>query len=315
MDIVYRIRGARDLTPTEQHLANTVLAMGERVQDFTIKELASATSTSIASIHRLCRKLGLEGYKELKVELARSEARRVAPADAVDINFPFKAGETARDIGPRMELLYAKTLRETREMLDADEIDRAAELIESAGQVDIYTTSHNLYPANMFCDRLLSAGRSATCHESLERQTRTALAATEEHVAVMISYSGLADQIFRLLPVLRERACPVILIGTPYAARRHPGLAAYLHVSDSESLRNRITQFASHIAVQYALDTLFSCFFARAYREGLSFLRDSLPYLGHTDETGALRHVGLSPSGPGEAPSAGTALDMLQSMR
>ena len=68
MDIVYRIRGARDLTPTEQHLANTVLAMGERVQDFTIKELASATSTSIASIHRLCRKLGLEGYKELKVE-------------------------------------------------------------------------------------------------------------------------------------------------------------------------------------------------------------------------------------------------------
>ena len=169
MDIVYRIRGARNLTPTEQHLANTVLAMGERVQDFTIKELASATSTSIASIHRLCRKLGLEGYKELKVELARSEARRVVPADAVDINFPFKAGETARDIGPRMELLYAKTLRETREMLDADEIDRAAELIDRAGQVDIYTTSHNLYPANMFCDRLLSAGRSATCHESLER--------------------------------------------------------------------------------------------------------------------------------------------------
>ena len=86
-------------------------------------------------------------------------------------------------------------------------------------------------------------------------------------------------------------------------------------MSDSESLRNRITQFASHIAVQYALDTLFSCFFARAYREGLSFLRDSLPYLGHTDETGALRHVGLSPSGPGEAHGAGTALDMLQSMR
>ena len=316
MDIVYRIRGARDLTPTEQHLANTVLAMGDRVQGYTIKELASATSTSIASIHRLCRKLGLEGYKELKVELARSEARRVAPADAVDINFPFKAGETAQDIGPRMELLYAKTLRETREMLDAAAVDRAAELIDRAGQVDIYTTSHNLYPANMFCDRLLSAGRAATCHESLERQTRTALSSNERHTALMISYSGLASQIFRLLPILRERSCPIILIGTPYAARRHPGLDAYLHVSDSESLRNRITQFASHIAVQYTLDTLFSCFFARSYREDLDFLRASLPYLGHPEDTGARRGATLSPSGPGEPTGGGsTALDMVQSMR
>lgn len=316
MDIVYRIRGARDLTPTEQHLANTVLNLGERIQDYTIKELARSTSTSIASIHRLCRKLGLEGFKELKVELARSEARRGAPAEAVDINFPLKAGETADQIAPRMELLYAETLRETREMLDAREVDRAAEMLARARQVDIYTTSHNLYPANMFCDRLLSTGHAATCHESIERQVRTALAATGEHVAIFISYSGLAANFLSLLTPLKERGCPIILIGTPHAALLNPGLDAYLRISDSESLRNRITQFASHLAVQYALDTLFGCYLARTYDEGIAFLRESLPYLNRRDEA-LLGSVVQSPSGPGEAAVSqpSSTFDMLQSMR
>lgn len=321
MDIVYRIRGARDLTPTEQHLATSVLSLGDRVQGYTIKELAQVTATSIASIHRLCRKLGLEGFKELKVELARSEARRGATVGTVDINFPFQAGETADAIAPRMELLYEETLRETRETLEAAEVDRAAALIAAAEEVDIYTCSHNLYPANMFCDRLLSAGRRATCHESAERQIRTALGADARHVAVMISYSGAAPGIAGYTPVLKERGCPIILIGTPHAARLHPGLDAYLKVSDNESLSHRITQFASHIAVQYALDTLFGCFFARTYEESLAFLERSFPYMRHPAEAtpASMIRAGVaqSPTGPGEGVVAAgdSTLDLIQSLR
>lgn len=61
--------------------------------------------------------------------------------------------------------------------------------------IDIYTQSHNLYPAQMFCDRLLSAGSNATCHESPERLVRTALATGANHAAVAISYSGLNQQL------------------------------------------------------------------------------------------------------------------------
>lgn len=317
MDIVYRIRGARDLTPTEQHLANTVLSLGESVQGYTIKELARATSTSIASIHRLCRKLGLEGFKELKVELARAAATRAKAPEAVDINFPFSAGETAKTVAPRMELVYEATLRETREMLDAQEVDRAAGLIARAEVVDIYTSSHNLHPANMFCDRLLSVGKFATCHESVERQNRTALASNAWHLAIMISYSGFAPTIGTHAPLLRERGCPVVLIGTPHAARLHPGLDAYLTVSDRESLRNRIAQFASHIAVQYALDTLFSVYVAQRYDESLAFLERTLPYSGRVDDHGTTGFVAQSPLGPGESAPAddGTTLELLQRLR
>lgn len=278
MDIRRTLRETRNLTPTEQQLAAAVTTMGDRLQGCSIKEFARAASASVPSVHRFCKKLGLEGFKELKVELARASARRDSTAEPVDINFPFNTGDNAEAVARRMESVYETTLRDTQSLLDMEAMDCVAGLIAQADSVDIYTQSHNLYPAKMFCDRLLSAGKTATCFDGHEQQVRTALASNERHVAIAISYSGLADFLPRLFGILKERGVPTALIGTPRAERLHPGLTAYLHISDQESLQNRITQFASHIAVQYVLDTLYGCFFARDYARCRTFLGQSLPY-------------------------------------
>ena len=276
MDIRRRIRTTSGLTPAEQQLGQSVLALGDRPQDLTIKELARTASVSVPTVHRFCRKLGLTGFKELKVELARASA--TAEAVPVDINFPFAAGEDAEHVASHLQALYDATLRDTRELLDPIELDHAAELLARARRINIYTQSHNLFPAQMFCERLLSVGREATCHEREERQVRQALASDSRDVAVVISYSGLNPHLRRLVPLLAAQHVPVIFVGTPAARRRNPGLTIYLAISDREDLQDRITQFASHIAVQYVLDTLFGCMFARTYDEGLAFLRKSLPY-------------------------------------
>lgn len=292
MDIKRRMELAEGFTPAEQQLAGTVLALGDRLRGFTIKELAHTANVSIPSVHRFCKKLGLEGFKELKVELARSEARRVDQKGEVDINFPFAANDTADAVLAQMASVYQTTLADTRDLLDPVALERAAELLDRARGIDIYTQSHNLYPAQMFCDRLLSIGRSASCFESGERQARIALASDCHHVAIAISYSGLGPNLATILPILHERNVPTIFVGTPNGCRLNPGLDVYLHVSDRESLQNRITQFASHIAVQYVLDSLYGCLFARDYANSRAFLERSLP----ATSLPALRRTELSPT-------------------
>ena len=130
----------------------------------------------------------------------------------------------------------------------------------------------------MFEERLLSIGKPVNCPLTWEREIRCALGSDETHVALVISYSGLSRNIRELLPVLHKRRVPVIFVGSPAVRRRNPGLAAYLFVSDREHLQNRITQFSSHIAVQFVLDTLFSCVFARNYDCNRAFLTETLPY-------------------------------------
>ncbi len=278
MDIRRHLRENKTLTPTEAQLAKTILAMGERVQDVSIKELAQASATSIATVHRLCKKLGLEGYKELKVALARAYERGRAK-DEVDFDFPFEAGWGAAQVASSLKSLYANAIEETLEVLDLGELDRAAGLLHAAAQVDVYTESHNLYPAQMFVDRLLSAGRAATCHESQERKVRTGLISDAGHAAIFISYSGVTTFSQQLLPILSRREVPVVLIGTPAAKRRNPGLAAYLLVGDTESTMHRTTQFASHISVQFVLDVLYGCVVTGDYERSMDFIRNTLPYV------------------------------------
>ena len=178
----------------------------------------------------------------------------------------------------RMEGLYQTTLAETQVLLDPTQLDHAAKLIANARQVDIYTGSHNLYPAGMFRDRLLSVDKSATCYGNIEAQVRTALTSDSDRAAIVISYSGLAPNLKEILPILSSQHAPVIVIGTPYCARIHPVFAADLTVSDHKSMTYRITQFASHIAVQYVLDSLYSSYFAKDYARCAEFLERSFPY-------------------------------------
>lgn len=277
MDVRRRLKDAKGLTPTEAQLARSVLALGERVQSLSIKELAAASATSIATVHRLCKKLGLEGYKELKVALARAQAAGERDSD-VDFDFPFEAGWEPARVAAGLKSLYASAIDETLEVLDMGELAHAADLIRQAAVVDVYTESHNLYPAQMFVDRLLSAGRQASCHENQERKIRCALTSDETHVALLISYSGVNQLYDQALPLLAQNGVPMILIGAPMAKERIPGLDAYLLVGDSESTLHRITQFASHISVQYVLDTLYGSVVAGDYDRTLAFIRDSLPY-------------------------------------
>ena len=157
MDIKRKIIEAQGLTPTEQQLGIAALAIGQDIRGLSIKEFAARTNVSVASVHRFCKKLGLEGFKDLKVELIRLATEAGNRRD-VDINFPFDATSSPAQVMERMEGLYQTTLAETQELLDPTQLDHAAKLIANARQVDIYTGSHNLYPAGMFRDRLLSAG-------------------------------------------------------------------------------------------------------------------------------------------------------------
>ena len=84
----------------ERQLANAILMMGDRLQSCGIKELASAASCSVATVHRLCRKLGLEGFKDLKVQLAKASEHRRLHGD-VDINMPFGAGWDDTKVGDK----------------------------------------------------------------------------------------------------------------------------------------------------------------------------------------------------------------------
>ena len=61
------------LTRSEKKLAGHIFANATKVQYLSINSLAEDSGVSQATITRFCRKMGLSGYHNLKIALAKSD--------------------------------------------------------------------------------------------------------------------------------------------------------------------------------------------------------------------------------------------------
>ncbi|MDO4796506.1 MAG: hypothetical protein Q4A01_00625 [Coriobacteriales bacterium] len=75
MAVLERLRRQQGFTETEKVLADYVLAHADMMACMSISQLAEATYSSNASIVRLCRKVGIDGYRTFRMEVV-SELER-----------------------------------------------------------------------------------------------------------------------------------------------------------------------------------------------------------------------------------------------
>ncbi|WP_416347086.1 MurR/RpiR family transcriptional regulator, partial [Devosia sp.] len=79
MGIQSRIEASTaSFTPAMRLVAGAIRDNPRIVLDNTISELAASCHTSVASVIRFCRALGLSGYAQLRMELATELGREAA---------------------------------------------------------------------------------------------------------------------------------------------------------------------------------------------------------------------------------------------
>lgn len=264
------------LTELEKTIGNYIVHHKNDVLNMNIEDLTKTLFVSKSAILRFCKKIGLSGFKELKVKLAQEV---VVTKQDVDVNFPFSNSDNAEQIADKMKKLYEEAINDTLALFDYEQLNAIAKIINNASIVDIYTHAHNLNVANNFQDQLLSIGKNANCYQTRYNQRLCALHSDEKHVAIIISYSGKASFIHSIVTKLAENETPIILIGKP-KSNEYPTLIQYqLFISDKENLQKRISQFSSHISLQYIMDVLYSCIFNLNPEENRCNVVDKIQYM------------------------------------
>lgn len=279
MRIEKRIELCKNLTLIERQIASYILMHQEEVANFSIQQFADVMYVSKSTIHRFCRKIQLKGFNELKVEMAKDSFTKLQQGINIDVNYPFKQGDSSLEISYQLMKLYELTIKDTFDILDKQRVDEIAKLLNQASVIDIYTHSHNQNVADNFQDKMLTIGRKVECPNSFYKQRLHALSSNQKHIALMISYSGSATFILPIAKKLYEMNTEIILIGK-VGCNHYPQYIKYtLEMSDKESLQNRISQFASHIAVQYTMDTLFGCIYNLDRERNIDYIKDTIDYM------------------------------------
>lgn len=279
MKLEKRIELCDSMTPLESEIASYILNNKDVVMKLKIQELADTLFISKSAIHRFVKKIGFNGFNDLKVSIAKEDADLLENNSYINVNYPFQAKDNPRQIAFKLLELYEKAIKDTFEYVDLDQIKAVSQLIDSADVIDIYTHAHNSNIAENFQDKMLSIGRSVNCPSSFYNQRLTVLASDKKHVAIILSYSGKATFILPIVKKLYEKGVKVIQIGKAGSNYYSQYVTYHLSISDSENNRDRMSQFSSHIAMQYIMDVLYSCIYNERRKKNTKYIYDSIDYM------------------------------------
>ena len=279
MKLEKRIELCDSMTPLESEIASYILNNKDAITKLKIQELADILFISKSAIHRFVKKIGFNGFNDLKVSIAKENADLLENNSYINVNYPFQAQDNPRQIAFMLLELYEKAIKDTFEYVDLDQIKAVSKLIDSADVIDVYTHAHNSNIAENFQDKMLTIGRSVNCPSSFYNQRLTVLASDQKHVAIILSYSGKATFILPIVKKLYEKGVKVIQIGKAGSNYYSQYVTYHLSISDSENNRDRMSQFSSHIAMQYIMDVLYGCIYNEKRKKNTKYIYDTIDYM------------------------------------
>lgn len=284
INIFSKLQYTQHLTSSEQIVAQYILNNPEHILDMNAKQIADACFVSINVIYRLCDKLNLDGFSDLKVRISQSLNDFLKQKNEVDYNFPIKEHQTHYEILSNLKESYQQTLLSTFQLFDLDEMRHVVHQMKKAHHICIYTSSSNSCFAENFKIQMREIGVLVEVPID-EYQQRLAATTSHEHdFAIIISYGGQLINIDLIAHILKEKKTPILLISSCHYQLKEEIPYYHLYLSSHEHRYKKISSFSSKLSLLYVLDALYSCFFELDYQKNLKQKIDYYQSLIHRDD-------------------------------
>lgn len=244
----------------------------DNIYKYTLGEIAERTYTSKATVVRFAKAMGYEGWKEFMKDYIAEIQYQKAHDNDIDYNFPFQETDDLTMIIDNIQKLQIETIRETRDLIQNEILNKAANRIINGRNVVIFARSPNSYYADIFARKLCSIGYLATVAESGEAGLM-ATALGKEDCALIISYSGnnSTKEPIDKIKILKENHVPMIGITSGGENYIREQIDCVFTMVSRERLYTKISNYSTEESLGFILNCLFSCIFAKNYRRNKNF--------------------------------------------
>lgn len=276
MSILITVRGALpNLRPAEQRVAELVLSDPAGVSESSITAVARRCQTSETTVLRFCRAIGLAGYPELRIALARAalwEESGQAPGHPT--TGQIDPGDSLADVVAKITHADECAIADTAAALDLVMLEKAVAAVAQARRVDIYgIAASGLVGADLH-QKLHRIGKISFVWSDPHLALTSAAVLESSDVAVGISHTGTTVDTLDALRVARTRGATTIAItnftGSPIAAH-----ADVLLTTATRETTFRSGAMSSRIAQLAVVDCLFAGVAQRSYDQAITALEST----------------------------------------
>ncbi len=269
MSIMTQLEFELNFSHSEKEIGRYILNNGNKVLNMSVKELAKETYTSPATIVRLCKKIGLEGYNDFKIKYSAELQYDHHYSDRIDVNFPFHKDDSQSTICYKLANLTQEVIGDTIQLIQFDELNKIVDLLYNNQNIDIYGSGNSLLAALSFQHKMTRIQRNVNLKIIHGEQAFMSYNSTPDRIAMIISYSGETNELIKIAQVLRDKKTPIIVL-TSIGDNRLSHLADYiLNIGSREKIFSKIAPFASQISMEYLLNIIFSCIFQKDYEQNI----------------------------------------------
>lgn len=254
--IIERLRAeAPALSPAERRVADAVLTDPAAVIHLSVTELAELAGSSAATVVRTCVSLGLRGFQELKILLARESVpvgRELPGAIAAD--------DGAEQIIHKVLGVTSQALERTAAVLDPQIIERVATAMLDAGRVLFGAVGTSSPLAADISYRLATIGLDAVFLADVHAQHVSARMLRPDDVFFAISHTGSTFETLAATRAAKAAGATIVAL-TSFARSPLTELSDLTVVAGSAETAYRVEAMASrtvHLAVLDVIHSLLS---------------------------------------------------------
>ncbi len=198
-DVTARIRAMLPgMSPAEARICQIVaadpgvgigLGVAAAAAALTVNDLAALASSSTATVVRAARRLGFDGYPQLRLALAAQGG-----AGQSDVGVPLDAeieeGDGAAAVLAKLAAFESEQIRATAELVDPATLDKVVGLIRPARRIDVYGIGASGLVAQDLAAKLSRIGLAARAYTEHDAAMVSACLLSPADLAVGISHSG-----------------------------------------------------------------------------------------------------------------------------
>ncbi|QAY67004.1 MurR/RpiR family transcriptional regulator [Paenibacillus protaetiae] len=255
-NILIKIRDMKlSLTPVERMVADFILDNLEEVPLLSVKELATQSKTSDASVLRFCKTMGYSGYRSFIVSISAS----LGSMDEEQKNqyTDIQPGDSLSTIITNISHNNSKSIEDTLSVIDREEIARAVEAIGACSRIAFFGVGASGLVGQDAEQKFLRINKICRAYTDSHSQLTAAALLGKEDVAVFISNSGSTSDILEALDISVKNGCKTIAITKHSKSELAQKSDIVLHISTPE-LTFRSGAMGSRIAMLTVVDILFA---------------------------------------------------------
>ncbi len=239
----------------EKKIADFLMENPENLLPLYITDLAKRCGTSEATVVRFSKRLGFEGYQQLKIAIAQE-------TDSRAINENIKQDDSAGEIFKKVcDDIYC-SLEKTKKALNDEQLERCCQAILDADTILVCGLGNSASVAIDASHKMFRLGLNAHAYTDNHMQAIAAAHTNEKSVVIGISHSGASKDIVQAMQIARQNGAKTVAIKNIEKSALDKVSDIVLHTVSDET-NYRILGLNSRIAQLAIIDTIYSCLVCR----------------------------------------------------